>query len=447
MTSDEFFPVPDDKLPAPQDDQPEDDAGDLDADRPDAAAEESAAALETESSAAEPERDEAGDAEEPAAARPSPPQIVDEQPIGEERLAAPGPQPDVPAPPEGESLSEPAEAEVESEPELAAEEDAIAGAPAVAESEPEAADETPPAEEEPIAGAPTVTEVEPEAADETPPAEPEPIRSRSALAAPAPEAEPAEPVEPARPDEWGDDISPELAAILFAGAASTTEAPAREAAAPAEEEAPAPEEKAAPRPRPAAGPVNLIDVDDARRLPITAGGVASPAPDEQPEGRARYVRVEEPLGKEDGQRISETWSYLKPDYPSLEGRLVRRVHIEEHRYADGSWKWTFERQYADRGRDTREVRANRDRTYIERHDRIAKKDLSANKRVRAHEKGEMILAGPEHEEKRGFLSRLLGRGEKTAGGPAEWRPATSSEARSARSDGGQAFGRKLFGLF
>lgn len=422
MTSDEFFPVPDDELPAPQDDQPEDDAGDLDADRPDAAAEESAAAPETESSAAESEQDEAGDAEELAPTPPTPPQIVGEQPIGEERPAAPGPQPDVTVPPEGESLSEPAEAEVESEPEPAAEEDVIAGAPAVAE-------------------------VEPEEAGETPPAEPEPIRSRSALAAPAPEAEPAEPVEPARPDEWGDDISPELAAILFAGAASTAEAPAREDAAPAEEEAPAPEEKAAPRPRPAAGPVNLIDVDDARRLPITAGGVASPAPDEQPEGRARYVRVEEPLGKEDGQRISETWSYLKPDYPSLEGRLVRRVHVEEYRYADGSWKWTFERQYADRGRDTREVRANRDRTYIERHDRIAKKDLSANKRVRAHEKGEMILAGPEHEEKRGFLSRLLGRGEKTAGGPAEWRPATSSEARSARSDGGQAFGRKLFGLF
>lgn len=417
MSSDEFFPAPDDDRVPEQDDQPEVDSGDVDEHGP--AEEPQAVAPEDESIAAE---GEPHDAEAPSRAPAAPPRIMAEQPVGEETPAAFSPQPEPFAPPASESMSE----EGEEEPAPAAE------AEIAAKPEPiEAADEA--AEAAPVAGA--------EEPGEETPAEPEPIRSRSTLPAPAPAAEPADRV---RAEDWGDEISPELAAILFAGAAAAAEAPTREEAPPAEEEA-LPPEAAAPALE--AEPATLIDVSDARSLPITAQGVAAPPPNAQPAGKTRYVRIEEPLGKHDGQRISETWNYLKPDYPSLEGRLIRRVHIEEYRYADGSWKWTFERQYTDRGRDTREVRANRDRTYIERRDRIAKKDPSTNQRVRVHEKVEMILAGPAQEERRGLLSRLFGRGEKTDNGPAEWRPATSSEGRAARSDGGQAFGRKLFGLF
>jgi len=439
MTFDEYFPVPDDDLPTPQDDQPEAPAGDLDAERPiDAAGEPEAAAPETPLIPAE---DEHGAIEPAAPPLPGPPRIVAEEPVGEKRPAAPGlrhppappldqplsaPGADEPAPP-AEAGSEIAEA-FPAEPELtAAEEIAEVFAAGVEE-----------------AGEALLTELE-AAADESAeaqPAEPGPIRSRSTLAAPE-----APPAEKARAEEWGEDLSPELAAILFAGAAATAEGPAREEAVPAAEGEIPTLEKAAPAPR-RAGPVTLLETSDARRLPIAAQGIASPAPDEMPGGKARYVRVEEPLGKDDGQRISETWSYFKPDYPALEGRLVRSVHIEEYRYADGSWKWTFERQYTDRGRDTREVRASRDQTYIERHDRIARKDPSTNKRVRVHERAQMILMGPEHEEKRGLLRRLFRRGEpERANGPAEWRPATPAEARSARGAGGQAFGGKLFGLF
>lgn len=440
MTFDEYFPVPDDDLPTPQDDQPEAPAGDLDAERPiDAAGEPEAAAPETPLIPAE---DEHGPIEPAAPPPPGPPRIVAEEPVGEKRPAAPGlrhppaapfdaplsaPGADEPAPPAGAG-SEIAEA-FSAEPELTAAEE-IAEVYAAGVEEP---------------GEALLTELEPAAADESAeaqPAEPGPIRSRSTLAAPE-----APPAEKARAEEWGEDLSPELAAILFAGAAATAEAPAREEAVPAAEGEIPTLEKAAPVPR-RAGPVTLLETSDARRLPIAAQGIASPAPDEMPGGKARYVRVEEPLGKDDGQRISETWSYFKPDYPALEGRLVRSVHIEEYRYADGSWKWTFERQYTDRGRDTREVRASRDQTYIERHDRIARKDPSTNKRVRVHERAQMILMGPEHEEKRGLLRRLFRRGEpERANGPAEWRPATPAEARSARGAGGQAFGGKLFGLF
>ena len=467
MTFDEYFPVPDDDLPTPQDDQPEAPAGDLDAERPiDAAGEPEAAAPETPLIPAE---DEHGAIEPAAPPLPGPPRIVAEEPVGEKRPAAPGlrhppappldqplsaPGADEPAPP-AEAGSEIAEA-FPAEPELTAAEEIAevfaagveeAGEALLTELEPAAADEsfeTAIVAEAEEAGEALLTELE-AAADESAeaqPAEPGPIRSRSTLAAPE-----APPAEKARAEEWGEDLSPELAAILFAGAAATAEAPAREEAVPAAEgEIPA-LEKAAPVPR-RAGPVTLLETSDARRLPIAAQGIASPAPDEMPGGKARYVRVEEPLGKDDGQRISETWSYFKPDYPALEGRLVRSVHIEEYRYADGSWKWTFERQYTDRGRDTREVRASRDQTYIERHDRIARKDPSTNRRVRVHERAQMILMGPEHEEKRGLLRRLFRRGEpERANGPAEWRPATPAEARSARGAGGQAFGGKLFGLF
>ncbi len=454
MTFDEYFPVPDDDLPTPQDDQPEAPAGDLDAEHPiDAAGEPEAAAPETPLIPAE---DEHGPIEPAAPPPPGPPRIVAEEPVGEKRPAAPGLRhPPAPPAPPAEAGSEIAEA-FPAEPELtAAEEIAEVSAAGVEEPgeallielEPAAADEsveTAIVAEAEEAGEALLTELE-AAADESAeaqPAEPGPIRSRSTLAAPE-----APPAEKARAEEWGEDLSPELAAILFAGAAATAEAPAREEAVPAAEgEIPA-LEKAAPVPR-RAGPVTLLETSDARRLPIAAQGIASPAPDEMPGGKARYVRVEEPLGKDDGQRISETWSYFKPDYPALEGRLVRSVHIEEYRYADGSWKWTFERQYTDRGRDTREVRASRDQTYIERHDRIARKDPSTNKRVRVHERAQMILMGPEHEEKRGLLRRLFRRGEpERANGPAEWRPATPAEARSARGAGGQAFGGKLFGLF
>jgi hypothetical protein len=166
--------------------------------------------------------------------------------------------------------------------------------------------------------------------------------------------------------------------------------------------------------------------------------VRSPAPGDQPGGRARYVRVEEPLRGDKGQRITETWEYQGPDLPALEERSIRRVRIEEITYTDGSWHWTFERQYADKGRDRREVRASTDRSYIERADEVTRKDLATYKRVRRREQAQMILSAAGAEEKRGFLSSLLGKDDEEAG-PRAWRPAEPKEASRARKHGGDAF--------
>jgi hypothetical protein len=239
------------------------------------------------------------------------------------------------------------------------------------------------------------------------------------------------------PEEWDDDLSPELASVLFG---AKTEAPA---APPAERKPPA------PTPVPAAGTllapaappgesIILTDIADARRLPISAQGMRSPAPGNQPGGRARYVRVEEPLRGDKGQRITETWEYQGPDLPALEERSIRRVRIEEITYADGSWYWSFERQYADKGRDRREVRASTDRGYIERADEVTRKNLATGKRVRGREQAHLILLAAGPEEKRGFLSNLLGKDDEEAG-PKAWRPAEPKEASRARKHGGDAF--------
>jgi hypothetical protein len=152
------------------------------------------------------------------------------------------------------------------------------------------------------------------------------------------------------------------------------------------------------------------------------------------------VRVEEPLKDDAGQRTTESWEYIKPNYPALEGRLVRSVEIEEIAYSDGSWSWQYERHYDDKGRDRRSVQANTDRTYIERADEISKKDPDSDKWVRLKEDVALIFAPPLKEEKGGFLSRLFG-GDDTeyADGPSAWRPATSAEAKQARKQGGAAF--------
>jgi hypothetical protein len=244
--------------------------------------------------------------------------------------------------------------------------------------------------------------------------------------------------------EWGDDLSPELASVLFGGGQrpstarpSAAPASARPAAAPAPVTSAAPEAEAiieAP-----AEPITLTDVAGARTLPITAHEISSPAPETLLTGKARYTRIEEPLLEDQGQRTIEKWEYLKSDWPTLVGRLVQRVYVEEVSFADGSWRWVYERRYSDNGKDRREVRANKDHTLIERTDEIAKKDPATGKGIRRKEFAAMILAAPASTDKPGFFSRLFGKHEDELTGPTSWRPASSDEIRAARKRGGSAF--------
>ena len=289
---------------------------------------------------------------------------------------------------------------------------------------------------------------------EVTPAKPPPPAAETP-SAPAAEPAPTKPDQPPsrvthtespfRPDDWADeDLSPELASVLFGErkpAAETPSAPAAETA-PAQ---PAPQVAA----EPPAEPIALTDVDSARRLRITAGGTSAAAPETALQGKVRYVRIEEPLNDDKGQRTAESWRYFKPDYPSLEGRLVKAVESAEIQYADGSWFWEYERRYSDGGRDRREVRANTDRSYVERHDEVSKLAAEAGKRVLHKEEAAMIRAEPEREEKRGFLSGLLGRDddEEPKGNAKAWREATAPESRHARKNGGQALRRRFLGIF
>jgi hypothetical protein len=254
---------------------------------------------------------------------------------------------------------------------------------------------------------------------------------------------------PTRPDDWADeDISPELAAVLFGERkpeVETPPTPEAQAPAPTPAKAPAPETAA----EPPAEPITLTDVDSARRLRLTAEGHNAAAPDAALQGKARYVRIEEPLNSDKGQRTTESWRYFKPDYPSLEGRLVKAVESAEMQYADGSWHWKYERRYSDGGRDRREVRANTDRSYVERHDEVSKLAAEAGKRVLYKEDAAMILAETEREERHGFLSGLLGRDDSatTTDSAQVWREATAPESRHARKNGGEALRRRFLGIF
>lgn len=244
----------------------------------------------------------------------------------------------------------------------------------------------------------------------------------------------------ASPEEWEEDLSPELAAVLFGSPrkAAVTAPPVTE---------PAVEPAAAPAVAARAEPVALISEEQAQTLPLSAGGHRAPAPEVGLAGKVRYTRIEEPLPGDRGQHIVETWVYVKPDLPGLEGRLVQQVRREEWRYSDGSWRWRFERRYADRGSDRREVRANASRTYFERADTVSLRDPVSGKRQQFKEEEALIFAAPVKEEKRGFLRSLFRRGgdheeadEKT------WRVATPAEMRQRRNSGEQALRRRgLFG--
>jgi hypothetical protein len=412
-----------------------------------------------------------------------PPRIVAESPVGGLRPAY-GPPPTDATPPFVEEEASPASAP-ESAAENGPEEAPGAAGPALvaleqtsgraeaagrqpgaevlAEAEPEAApvaeddgDEVARAAEvavEPAQEAETAIAVEAPAPDlDVPDLEAPPSIVRTALSAIEAEAQPdkAAPAIPAGPEEslagegeWDDDLSPALAAVLF-------ESPRKPSAATLVEAAPLAREAEVPllaeKPRPeAGGPIRLMDEGAARTLPITAREHAVSAPDVPLTGKVRYMRLEEPLKGNRGQRIVETWTYFKPDYPGLEGQLVRSVRSEEERFSDGSWRWRYERQYTDRGRDCRAVSANADRTYFERADEIAQRDPLTGKRQQLKEEAGMIFApSPPREEKRGLLSSLLRRGNHEETGPAAWREATPGEMRQARKEGGAAFKRGLF---
>ncbi|MCC6799356.1 MAG: hypothetical protein IT325_04525, partial [Anaerolineae bacterium] len=270
----------------------------------------------------------------------------------------------------------------------------------------------------------------------TPPAEP--------IAPPAPA--PAASV--ARAEDWDEDLSPELAAVLF-GAASARPAPASSGAAqPASPAEPAPlavrAQPSAESPAKPAGPVMVTTPGKARSRPLVAGEFAAPAPEAAIQGKMRYIRVEEPLRGDRGRHIHETWEFFGPDYPALDGRLVKRMESEEFAYADGSWKLIFRRDYSQ-GRDERTVRIASDGEYAERTDRIQRRDAVSNKTRREREQVGLRYAAPPTEEKRGFLSSLFGRGDgPQAEGPKSWRPVTEAEMRDARRDGGAAFHYRLF---
>lgn len=418
----------------------------------------------------------------------TPPQVVAETPVGGLRPAAP-------------TFARPldrARALVEETGEGAAEEGASAGTPAgsaptdetirLTWGEEAPAEEVPPAVEvgETEAQAPVVaeespvTETEsfalaeeralPQAAEEaapaptdteTPseaevPAEETPVSLfNAALTAVAEEAPTAEAADSApaeagaeerltSPQEWEEDLSPELAAVLF-GSPRRAAVPTRAATV-----LPAAETAVPPTAAPvavSAEPVRLTSEEQAMTLPLSAAGQRAPAPDVALTGKVRYTRVEEPLPGDGGQHIVETWVYFKPDLPGLEGRLVQQVKREEWRYSDGSWRWRYERRYADRGRDSRDVRANAARTYFERADSVSVRAAESGKRQQFNEEAALIFAAPVQEEKRGFLRNLFRRGDShEPGGEKTWRPATPAEIRQARKSGEQGLRRRgLFG--
>jgi hypothetical protein len=265
---------------------------------------------------------------------------------------------------------------------------------------------------------------------------------------------------PARREDWqDDDLSPELAAVLFgerkskskdAAAAPAEAKPA--AAIPTSEAKPAAkaiERKALAEPEAPAEPIALTDISTARRLQLTAQAHSAAAPDTTLQAKMRYMRIEEPLSGDIGQRTTETWTYFKPDYPSLDGRLVQSIRSVEVTYADGSWAWFYERRYSDRGKDRRLVRASADRSYVERNDSVSKLDPQTSKRVAYHENAAMILAAPEREEKHGLFGGLLSRDDddQYTQGKQIWREASASERRQAYKKGGIAFPRRFLGIF
>ncbi len=359
----------------------------------------------------------------------APPRIVAEMPLGgrsKPLISTPGePQPvaDIPAAPEPV-----ADVSAESEP--------PAEAPAPEDLEKLAAAETMTFSRDEITPRPTEAPTLPDGVLTV-----DRVRQIESDARPAGPVSTVRAVEaPAKPADWDDDLSPELATVLF-GANEIREEAARSAAPTRVEPTPPPTVTAAePVADVPAQAITLTDPADARRLPLVAEGHGAPAPEVVLTGPARYVRVEEPLSDDRGQSTVETWDYLKPNLPSLGGRLVRRVKIQEYVYADGSWHWQYDREYADGGRDRREVRAASDRGYVERKDEVSTRDAATNKRQQFKEQAALILAEPEREEKRGLLSSLFGRGDDdTPHGPKVWRPANGAEAKRARKQGGHAF--------
>jgi hypothetical protein len=248
--------------------------------------------------------------------------------------------------------------------------------------------------------------------------------------------------------DWDDDLSPELASVLFAPKPDAPAKPPDRVAETIGERAPAaaattPTEAALAAPP--AGAIRLTSKDGARSLPITAEGHGAPAPDAPLTAKVRYVRVEEPLKNDKGQRTEETWTYFKGDYPALAGRLVREVSSVTLAYADGSWKWRYKRRYDDRGQDRREVRANADETYFERDDEVSVIDAEG-KRSQYDEDAVLIYAAAAGDDKRGgLLGSLFGRDKDDDGsGTKVWRDATAAEMKQARKEGGQAFDQSLF---
>lgn len=350
-----------------------------------------------------------------------------------QELAAAQPEPETPVAPEEELVPPPAAEESAT----IAPAGEVRGEETLAET---SAEEAPPPEE-PLAAT---------ALEETAPAEEAPASEMTRPPEPAtPEPAPSPAAESiARPEDWGEELSPELAAILFgeASAAPTAEQAApTEAPAPVVEEAPAPSAEApieAPaRPR---EPMMVTTPAEARSVPINAGQFSAPPPDAPITDKMRYIRVEEPLRGGKGRRISEKWEFFGPNYPALEGRLVKRIESEERAYTDGSWKLTFHRDYSE-GHDERIVRIASDGEYAERTDRIHRRDASSGKMLREREHVSLRYAPALREEKRGLLNGLFGRDNGPQGeGPKRWRPATDGEQRDARQRGGEALKLGLF---
>lgn len=409
---------------------------------------------------------------------PEPPQIVAETPVGGLRPTvfplgrpgeetAPAAEPaEIAAPPaaadktlrltlSAEELSAagevPPSLSTESATEAEEGETAITAMPVAPQAEAPAATATPAAPLPESESVPTgaLTAMPPAAEVEVPAEETPTSLVSAALAAAAGEAE-AETPPPApaeaegeerltSPQEWEEDLSPELAAVLFGSPrqAAVTAPPAA---------APVAEPTVPPAVTTPAEPVALTSEEQAMTLPLSAAGQRAPAPDVTLTGKVRYTRLEEPLPGDEGQHIVETWVYFKPDLPGLEGRLVQRLKREEWRYSDGSWRWFYERRYADGGTDRREVRANAARTYFERTDTVSQRDPSSGKRQQFKEEAALIFAAPIREEKRGFLRNLFGRGGTHEDSDEKaWRPATPAEIRLVHKSGEQALRRGRLG--
>jgi hypothetical protein len=416
----------------------------------------------------------------PELVEPEPPKIVAETPVGGQARPVIGPpQPDAP----GES---PTPGDVEP-PAIKSETETLSEDEAESSEDAQPDDALSPEDAAPESDLPAVEGIEVAKVVETVESEPESDSAPAAVEEPPAPAErrdpptlPSRPTEPKpmpavkekikKKEDWDDDLSPELAAILFGGGddkddEEKAEPPADEAirreppaptatrsaaltASPTPARATPPVTAPSTEPRPAAqptaapDPVHLTDLAAARTEPISAEGVRAAAPESRPESKARYVRIEEPLNNDQGQRVSETWDYRGPELPKLNGRELRTVKIEEITYADGSWKWRFERKYTDRGYDRRLVRANADCSYIERRDEINAPDDLAGKRVKRREEDPMLLASPaKTRPQRSFFSRLLGRGAQhdEPAGERSWRTATPDEIKHARRSGGSAF--------